>query len=313
MLPQLVERLHATLRPTGYDYEFVFVNDCSNDRSLEILTELGETDPAIHVVTMSSRFGISPCFLAGMGYATGDAIITMDCDLQDPPEIMPDFIAKWEEGADVVYGTRSVREGESAFKMFVTKWAYRILRNFSSIDLPVDTGMYRLMTRRVVDTLLAIPEKDPFLRGLVSWVGYEQAQVFYRREPRPAGETHFPLLSKAPAKEFIIGMLSFSQLPLLFIIAIGFLTIGGAVIALVAFIGARATASDIPFIYAGLAFLAFLSAAQLLASAVLWLYLARIYNQVRSRPEYIVASTVGFDKDAPIGPNAATRDLAAKR
>lgn len=294
VLPVLIGRLHDTLKGTGHDYEFVFVNDQSTDGSRELLMDLAKEDSHIRIVNMSSRFGISPCFLAGMKYARGDIIITLDCDLQDPPEIIPQMIEKWREGADVVYGTRTNRPGESAFKMFVTKWAYRILHEVSEVDLPVDTGMYRLMTRRVVETILSIDERDPFLRGLVSWVGYRQEQIYYAREKRPAGGTHFPLFSKAPAKEFVIGMISYSQLPLVFIVVLGFFTGAATLVALVGFIAARMSGTTIPVLYAGIGVLAFLMSCQLLVSAVLWLYLARIYNQVRSRPEYIVESTHGF-------------------
>lgn len=298
VLHELIRRLHESLKPTGLDYEFVFVNDCSTDRSLEILYELAKEDKAIRIVNMSKRFGVTPCFLAGMEYARGDAVVTMDTDLQDPPEVIPELVEKWRDGADVVYTTRSEREGEPLIRLWVTKMVYRVLNRLSETELQVDSGMFKLMSRRVADRLLSMKEQDSYFRGLITWVGFNQVQVLYRREKRYAGERHFPLLGKGPAKEFVAGLLSFSQYPLFFIFLLGLVTSAGAFAVLAAIALGHAAGVAISFTYAWMSLLVLLAGAQLLALGILGLYLGRIYNQVKGRPLYIVESTHGFPDES---------------
>jgi len=296
VIPELVRRLHAALKPTGVGYEFIFVNDDSTDRSVEVLTDLRKTDSAIKIINMSTRFGVNPCFIAGMRYATGDAIITLDTDLQDPPEILPEMIEKWRAGADVVNMTRTAREGESSIKLFITGTAYRILGKMCDIDLPIDTGMFKLISRPVVDTLTSFNEVDPFLRGLITWAGYKQTSIQYKRGGRFAGETHFPLLTKEPWLVFVRGLLSFSRVPLAAIVGLGGIITVLSVLAILSIPIASLFGASTA--YLGYAFLTFIGGAQLFATGIVGLYLSRTYAQVRQRPEYVVASTAGFEEAA---------------
>ncbi len=228
-IPELVSRLEKSLGSTGMDYELIFVNDASTDRSLEILEGLQATgNKRIKVISMSRAFGYPACVLAGMEMARGDAVAYMDTDLQDPPEIIPEMVRKWRAGADIVYTTRLSRAGESAFKMWLTKKAYRALKLFTDIDLPVDSGDFKLLDRRVVDELLKLKEKDPFLRGLICWVGFRQEQIFYKREARFAGKTHYPLFGLGPLKAFVSGLTSFSLVLLSLSLIVGFIVSFGA-------------------------------------------------------------------------------------
>jgi len=174
VLKELVHRLANVFEPITQDYELIFVNDASSDNSLDVLKTMSLEDSRIKVINMSRTFGVSQCALAGMAYASGQAVITMDADLQDPPEVIPELIDKWREGADVVYTVRKSRAGESRMKLKVTDWAYRILRLTSEIDMPIESGDFKLMSRRVVNSLIRLNEKDPFLRGMVRWVGFKQ-------------------------------------------------------------------------------------------------------------------------------------------
>src|SRR5262245_8750862 len=191
VLQELVFRLKNAFSAMTEKYEFIFVNDASTDNSLAMLRRMAVEDCRIRVINMSRTFGVSQCALAGMSYSSGQAVITMDADLQDPPEVIPELVEKWREGADVVYTVRKSRASESKVKLAVTHWAYRVLRLTSDIDMPVESGDFKLMSRRVVNSLIRLNEKDPFLRGLVRWVGFKQVPVSYSREARFAGKSHF--------------------------------------------------------------------------------------------------------------------------
>lgn len=291
VLPELVERLQRALDGAGVDHELVFVNDASSDDSLAVLTKLHAGDGRIKVVNMSRRFGVAPCVLAGMHYARGDAVVYMDADLQDPPELLPELIARWREGADVVYTVRTERRGESRAKLWVTRAAYRAIQSVAEIDLPVEAGDFKLLSRRAVNHLLALPEKDLYVRGLVSWIGFRQVPVPYERQPRGAGRSHFPLLRSAgPARAFLAGLTSFSHAPL-----VAFLALGGAAGALsVALLAAAALAGS-----ARLGWVAFgllLWSTVVLGIGVMGVYLARVHRAVLHRPRYIVESTLGIDE-----------------
>ena len=292
-LEELIKRTVASLEGADATSELIFVNDVSTDGSMAILQSIHDADPRIKVLTTSRNIGVNPCYIAGMHYSTGKAVITLDADLQDPPEVMAEMIEKWREGADVVYTTRSRREGESAFKMLVTKYAYRIINIISDVPLPVDAGMYRLMNRRVVDQLLVMNENEPYLRGLITWVGFKQVPLEYTRHARHAGETHFPLLSKAPMAEFLRAILSFSQAPIHILLACGL-----ALTALSAF-GILAAVLlhliiDLPLTYALIAGFTFFAGSQWIAAGLIGLYIGRIWTQVKGRPQFIIESTIGF-------------------
>ena len=295
VLEELIRRLEAALDPVGYDYELIFINDASSDRSHEILLSLLESDPHLRLLNTSSRFGVVPCIYAGFERARGDAVVTMDCDLQDPPEILPEMLAKWAAGADVVHGTRSRRHGESFIKMLVTKWAYRVINALADIELPVDTGLYKVMDRRIIDHLLLIPEQDPYLRGLVAWVGFKQEHVFYEREARFAGKTHFPLISSNPIRTFAVAVMSSSRVPLATILALGMILTSASAVVLAGMLLAAIFGSGAGLAYFAFTVLVLLGGIQLLALGVLGLYLGRVYRQTRGRPHYIIESAVGFE------------------
>ena len=210
-IPTLVARLVAMFATQDVAYELLFVNDSSNDGSLETLVEARSTNPRVKIVNMSRRFGVSECARAGMSLSSGDATIIMDADLQDPPEVIPQLIEKWRQGADVVHTVRTHRRGESAAKMMLTRIAYRIIHIGSSIELPVDAGDFKLLSRAALDHLLALGESDPYLRGLVVWIGFQQAFVPYEREARHAGKTHFPFFSRNPWKTTSVRSRTFSR------------------------------------------------------------------------------------------------------
>lgn len=291
VIPELAARLQAALRGADVEYELLFVNDASTDRSLAVLEEQRARDERIKVVNMSRRFGVAPCVLAGMHYARGDAVVYMDADLQDPPELLPELIRRWREGADVVYTVRTQRRGESRAKMWVTRAAYRLIQSVSEIDLPVEAGDFKLLSRRALDHLLALPEKDLYVRGLVSWLGFRQVAVPYERQPRGGGVSHFPLLrSSGPAVSFANALTSFSSAPL-----IAFLLLGLAAGAL-SLVGLAAAALLASSKAAWVAFGLLLWSTLVLGIGVVGLYLARVHRAVLDRPRYLVASTLGIDR-----------------
>jgi len=296
VISELVNRLGGALEPLGLDYELIFVNDASTDSSLQLLLEIAGRDPRVKIISMSRTFGVSQCVLAGMSYARGDAVVYMDADLQDPPEVIPELVKNWREGADVVYTTRLDRQGESLFKMWLTKWAYKILRSTSSdFSLPVDSGDFKLLSRRVVRELLQLTEKDPFLRGLVSWIGFKQVSVKYHRDARYAGSTHYPLISLNPWRAFIAGLASFSVMPLYLSLYFGMLISIGSFSYIIAIIVMFFLGWNIPGWSAIMVTVLFLGGVQLLVLGVLGIYLGRVSNEVKNRPNYIVESTIGFD------------------
>jgi dolichol-phosphate mannosyltransferase len=182
-------RISGVLSSAGEDYEIIFVNDGSSDETLPIIRALAGQDKRLKVISLSRNFGQQAAFSAGMEYAKGDAVIFMDADLQDPPEVIPEFIAKWREGYRIIYGVRKRREGESKFKRFSATLYYRLLSGLADIKIPHDTGDFRLIDRCVLDTVRKMPEHNRFLRGMSCWTGFKQISVEYRREKRFSGET----------------------------------------------------------------------------------------------------------------------------
>ncbi|MFQ5736842.1 MAG: glycosyltransferase family 2 protein [Thermodesulfobacteriota bacterium] len=297
-IPELVRRLHGALRPLGADYELIFVDDDSTDASGRILSDMQKTDRTIKVIRMSRRFGTAPCVLAGMERSKGDAVVYMDADLQDPPELIPRLIEEWKKGADVVYTTRTKRAGENAAKMLITKAAYRVLKVFCDIDLPVDSGDFKLLDRRVVDEIVKLREKDPFIRGLVTWVGFKQVPVHYDREQRFAGRTHYPLFGLGPLRAFTSGLTSFSTAPLTLSLVVGFIVSFGAFAYLVDVIIMKFLGRNLPGWSALMVTMLFLGGTQLFTIGIVGIYLGRIYNENKRRPNYIIESTSGFEDEA---------------
>ena len=295
VIPELIDRLVKAIEPTGLDYELVFVNDASTDASLAVLEEHRARNPRIKVLTMSRRFGVAPCVMAGFQWARGDAVVYMDTDLQDPPELIPTLVARWREGADVVYTVRTDRQGESRVKLAITRAAYRLIQRVSSIALPVEAGDFKLLSRRVVDELLRLGEQDLYMRGLVSWVGFRQVAVPYERQPRGAGTTHFPLLgSMGPLTTFVAGFTSFSHAPLVLSLLLGIAFGGLAKLVLVGMLVAWLVGAP-PSAAAVLVTLGVLCWASILCGiGVLGLYVARIHREALARPRWVVESAIGF-------------------
>ncbi len=291
VLPVLLERLEKSLPSSVVSsYEIIFVNDVSTDRSKTILEKKAALDPRVKILNTSRRFGVVECLIGGMRYASGEAVVTMDCDLQDPPELIGELAAKWKAGADVVYTLRKSRQGETAFKQKVTKWAYQILRAASrEVDLPVESGDFRLLSRRALDELLKINERDPYLRGLVRTLGFRQEPVYYDRQPRHGGDSHFPVLSKGPVTTFLAGLLSFSTLPLTasFFIWI-FLT--SAMLLTAVLTASRPTEQANGFFFLILLGISI----QFLCLGVMGLYLARVHRQLQGHPRIIFESAVNL-------------------
>ncbi len=296
-LPELIRREEAVFAGLGLPYELIFVNDASTDRSLEILLKAREANPAVKIINMSRRFGVTPCVLAGFEKAKGDAVIYMDTDLQDPPELIPQLVQKWRDGADIVHTTRTVRKGENAFKMWLTRQAYRAINGFSDITILQNTGDFKLISRRAMNEILKLDEFDPFLRGLVAWVGFRQEQVFYERDPRFAGETKFSLWrSLNPYKEFLRGITLFSTTPLylalflgLFVSFVSFLFFAALVLGPLVFRG-----------QAGLSWNQLLLGSTLLMGGIilftvgiLGIYVGRIHRESIHRPRYIIDNYIG--------------------
>lgn len=295
VIPELIKRLQNSIRPLNIDYELIFVNDASTDNSLEVLKEQSKADKNVKVLNMSRNFGNGPCVLAGIQHAKGDAVVYMDADLQDPPELIPKMFEEFQKGADVVYTTRLSRRGEPAFKIWLTKKAYRFLRRVGNINLPLDSGDFKLLSRRVVNELSKLREKDPFVRGLVTWVGFKQVPVFYDREERFAGKTHYPLFGKGPLKMFLAGLTSFSSFPLKMALVIGFAISILSFLYLIINIVMFFLGMNIPGWTAIMATLLILGGTQLITVGFVGLYLGRVYDEVKNRPNYIVESKIGFE------------------
>jgi dolichol-phosphate mannosyltransferase len=289
-IPELVRRVAAAL--AGTRYELIFVNDDSTDRSLERLLELRRGHP-ITVINMSRRFGVTACMLAGLAQAKGDAVVTMDCDLQDPPELLPQLLERHRGGAEVVHTVRSHREGEGALKLLLTRIAYRLINLVSDVRLPENAGDFKLLSRRVVEEILKLPERDPYMRGLSVWVGYRQDFVSYRRQARFAGRTHFPLLSAGPWREFVRGLTAFSAGPLYLSLFLGLATCLVAVALIAYALVTKLAGIAAPGVSGILIAVALFNGIILVTNGVIGLYVARIYNEVKGRPRYLVREIIG--------------------
>lgn len=291
-IEELVRRIKNVISSmNNIKYEMIFVNDDSTDQSLSLLIELQKNYP-ISIINMSRRFGVYACVLAGMAQAKGDAVIYMDSDLQDPPEIIPEMVKKYLEGTDVVHTTRIDRAGEHPIKMAITALAYRIINYFSDIALPVDTGDFKLLSARVVREILNLREYNPYFRGLTIWVGYKQDFVYYHREPRFKGNTKRPLFSRGPVQEFLKGLTAFSSAPLYFSFFLGAVTILLAIGLIIYAVVTKILGIAAPGVSGVLVAVAFFSGVILMTNGLLGLYVAQIYYEVKNRPRYIIKDTI---------------------
>jgi len=297
VIPELIRRLRKAFEGTDCDHELVFVNDASTDRSYQILVEAAGEQDDIRILTTSRNFGHMPCIYAGVEAAQGDAVIYMDADLQDPPELIPEMIRAWksEDDIDVVYTTRTHRDGEGFFKLLITNLGYRILKYTSNINIALNSGDFRLLSRRAVDEFLKFKEKKPFFRFLVSWIGFKQKQVFYRREARYDGKTKFPFGTKVITQFLEISLVPFSDLPLRFSLLLGFLTSFCSFLYLIGVVVMKACDMNLPGWSAIMAGMLFLGGVQLVVTGMQGLYVGAIYNEVRGRPNFIIRDWFGFE------------------
>jgi len=305
-IPELVRRIRLVLqgeieKNIISGFEMIFVNDDSTDRSRELLIELAEGKNDIKVVNMSRNFGVYPCVFAGLKYTKGDAVIYMDSDLQDPPELIPEMLQAWkgkEEVADVVHTQRTKRLGESKFRLLLTLAGYRLLKKISHIDLPIEVGDYKLLSRRAVNHLLRFKEKNPYTRGLVCWIGFKQTTIQYQREARFSGETKFPTYTSFFPNFMNSALISFSAVPLQIASMMGILGFLASVPVLAHVVIERLSGQAVPGWSAIMVTVLFLGSTQLLALGVLGLYIHAIYLEVKGRPNYIVESVDGFETDS---------------
>ena len=287
-IKELVNRINISLEKLiNWNYELIFVNDNSTDNSESILLELQKKYP-IRIINMSRNFGVDPCVLAGFRNAKGDAIVYLHTDLQDPPEIIPDLIKKHEEGFDVVHTIRTKRKGESKFRMLVTRIAYLLINILSDINLPIEAGDYKLISRKALDKILNQREFRPYVRGLSVWVGFKQTFYKYERQARGSGKSKMSLLSKGPVTDFITGITSYSLKPLYIGIFFGFLSIIISVLLIIYALYLKFNNLAVPGSTSIIIAISFFSGILLFTLGVIGIYLARIFEQTKGRDQYVI-------------------------
>jgi dolichol-phosphate mannosyltransferase len=292
------ERLTSVLgRIDDVEFEIIYIDDGSRDQTPELLTQLQAGDRRVRVLQLSRNFGHQIAVTAGLEQVAADAVVIIDADLQDPPEVIPEMVALWRQGYHVVYGNRIARQGESTFKLGTAKVFYRLINLLSETKMPLDTGDFRLLDHKVVDALLAMPERGRYLRGMVSWIGFRQIGVPYQRHARPAGKSKYPLLKMI--RFAMDGIASFSAVPLRLASWTGLLTIwlaiAGIVLAVIVwFFGLYDLRLGRGWASLFVAVL-FMSGVQLLSLGIIGEYLSRIYTEVKRRPLYVVQERLGFE------------------
>lgn len=289
-------RLKEVMETQPDPYEIVFVNDGSKDKTAQIIKEICELDKNVKFIDFSRNFGHQIAITAGMDFATGDTIVVIDGDLQDPPEVILQMIEKWREGYDVVYGKRAKRKGETYFKKFTAKSFYRILNKMTDVDIPVDTGDFRLIDRKVCDALKQVNERNRYIRGLVSWLGFNQTAVEFVREERFAGQTKYPL--KKMVKFATDAIISFSFKPLRFAAYTGgFVSIVGFIYLLYIIYEKLFGRKLSPGWASTMAVTLFFNGIVLLMLGVIGEYIGRIYDEAKGRPLYLVKDTKNFESN----------------
>ena len=287
-LQELIERTaKSIINLSNWKYEMIFVNDFSTDKSEEILLKLQLLYPII-IINMSRNFGVGPCVLAGFKNSKGDAVIYMDSDLQDPPEIIRELVIEHEKGSEIVHTIRTKRLGESKIKMFLTVIAYKIINYFSDIPLDVNAGDFKLISRKALDKILELSEFRPYIRGLSVWVGYKQAKIYYVREGRSSGISKFSLFGSGPINEFLTGITAYSLKPLYISIILGFFAIFLSLILMLHSIYAKLNNFSALGSAGILISISFFSGIILLSQGVTAIYIARIFEQVRGRMRYVI-------------------------
>ena len=287
-IPELYPRVRDVMDQTGEPWELILIDDGCTDGSTEVIRKLAESDARVRPVIFARNFGHQIAVTAGIDYSRGDAVVIIDADLQDPPEVILDLIAKWREGYEVVYAVRAERAGESWFKKTTASIFYRLIYRITDVDIPLDTGDFRLMDKKVVDVMKQMREKHRFLRGMSAWVGFKQIGVNYKRKPRFAGETKYPL--KKMIKLALNAVTSFSYFPLQLATYMGFIAAGLSVIAIPVVAILRLTTGTALLGQATtLIIVLFLGGVQLISLGIIGEYIGRIYDEAKGRPLYIVA------------------------
>jgi polyisoprenyl-phosphate glycosyltransferase len=285
---ELVERFvrRACAAVADYTFELVLVNDGSTDATPELLDRMAAEDPRVRVVHLSRNFGHQAALTAGLEHAAGDVVAMIDADLQDPPELIPTMVSRWETGADVVYAVRREREGETAFKLATASWFYKLFDKLAQVDLEPNSGDFRLLDRRALDALLTMTERSRFLRGMTVWVGFTQTAVPYERDARHAGETKYTL--RKMLRFSLDAIASFSHVPLQLATYVGLLSAGLAFVAIPVVVGLHFAGSYLPGFGSLTIAILLLGGIQLIALGVIGEYVGRIYDEVKHRPLYIV-------------------------
>ncbi|TNE84739.1 MAG: glycosyltransferase [Deltaproteobacteria bacterium] len=287
VLPELYRQLVPVLDEAAARWELVLVNDGSRDGSLAIMQSLRDEDERVTLINLSRNFGHQLAITAGMEHALGDAVVVMDADLQDPPEVILEMVARWREGFDVVYGVRSEREAETLFKRFTAAAFYRVLNALTPVQIPLDTGDFRLMSRRALDALSRMPERARFVRGMVAWLGFRQTGITFKRRARFAGRTKYPVSKMVGFAAD--SLISFSTVPLRIASTLGFVMSVGA-------LGYFGYAASMKIMYGHtapgwaslIAVIVLLGSAQLLCLGIIGEYVGRIYEEVKARPLFVV-------------------------
>ena len=291
-LGELIKRVHDSLKNLdNWKYELLFVNDDSTDTSLEILLKLQKKYP-IKIINMSRKFGIFPCLLAGFRHAKGDCVVSMDSDLQDPPEIIPKMIQEFLNGNEVVHTIREKRLGEPFIKLFLTKIAYKIINKLSEVNLPIEAGDFKLISRKALKNILDQKEYRPYVRGLSVWIGYKQSFIKYVRDPRFAGKAKFSVFSEATIFEFINGITSYSLKPLYVGIFLGFFSLIFSFLLIIYALYTKFAGIGAPGSTGIIVTVSFFAGTILLTLGIVGIYIARIFEQVKGRAQYIIKDII---------------------
>ena len=297
VIPVTYQRLTDVMEKANVNYEIIFVNDGSRDKTAELLNEICDNDKRVKLLDFSRNFGHQIAITAGMDYSCGQCIVVIDGDLQDPPELIPAMIEKWKDGYDVVYGKRISRQGESIFKKLTAAIYYRLLRSMTDVSIPVDTGDFRLIDRKVCDALKEVKERNRYVRGLISWLGFKQTSIEFERQERFAGETKYPL--RKMLKLAFDGITTFSYKPLKLASYIGTIISLGSFAYLIFVIVQRLFFPETvqPGWASTLAVSLFFNGITLLMLGIMGEYVGRIYDEVKGRPLYIIKETKNIDYD----------------
>lgn len=296
VINETYNRLTNVIKSFGEAYELIFINDGSRDLSAEIIANICAKDKSVKLVNFSRNFGHQPAITAGIDLACGDAVVIIDADLQDPPEVILDMVKLWREGYHVVYGKRIKRKGETFFKRVTSKMYYRLLKRLTNVDIPVDTGDFRLIDRKVCEAIKRLGEKNRYMRGLVSWIGFKQTYVEFVREERFAGETKYPL--KKMIRLAIDGIAAFSYKPLKLATGVGFLIASLSFIYLIVIIFQKIFYGNVIEGWAStIAVILFSQGIVLIMLGIMGEYIGRIYDEIKNRPIYLISEKIGFDGD----------------